>query len=145
MDASDHDKVEKVVVNCRPRKAKCPHCGKLAKRVKCLTRNVISMAYKRIRIIEVRYGEYETSCQCCATFRTNPDEIVPPKSKYDNRIRDAVVKHLIEDRLSVTSLIHRFERDFFIKLSPGFIYDCLREACQKLDLAECRRLSLQHY
>jgi hypothetical protein len=141
----DAPSVETVNYECCPRKAPCPHCGKMAKRVKHLHRVVTSIAFHKVRKIHIHYGEYEAGCECCETFRNNPDEIVFTKAKYDNEVRTAVLKHLIEDRMSVSALQVQFERDFYLKLSAGFIYDCLRDECAKLNLTEHRRQTLKHF
>lgn len=145
MDAPAGVHVETVKLDCCPRKAPCPHCGKMAKRVKHLHRVVTSMAFHKVRKIHIHYGEYEARCGCCETFRTNPHEIVHPKAKYDNEVRAAVLERLIVDRMSVTALRLQFERDFYLRLSPGFIYDCVREECARLQLADQRRLTLAHF
>jgi hypothetical protein len=56
-------------VNCErcPRKAPCPYCGEMAKRVKHLHRVVTSIAFHKVRKIHIHYGEYKAQCGCCET------------------------------------------------------------------------------
>lgn len=145
MDAPRGVPVETVNCECCPRKAPCPHCGKMARRVKHLYRVVTSIAYHKVRKVQIHYGEYAARCECCETFRTNPDEIVLAKAQYDNEVRAAVLERLIVDRMSVTGLRLQFQRDFYLNLSPGFIYDCVRGECARLQMADQRRLTLANF
>ena len=52
-----------------------------------LTRKVRTIAYKAIAYLEITYGEYGARCDCCTTFRTNPEGVLP-KAKYDNCVRE---------------------------------------------------------
>lgn len=81
---------------------------------------------------EVRYGEYVAKCNCCKSFRTFPDDI-EPKAKYDNQVRQAVLDRILKDKLNATAVQQAMERDFLLKLSTGFIYDCLEYAVRKFD------------
>ena len=50
-----------------------------------------TIAYKEVAILRITYGEYESRCDCCKSFRTQPDDVFP-KAKYDNKVRDAVLE-----------------------------------------------------
>ena len=82
-----------------------------------------SIAFHQELWREVRYGEYIAKCGCCKSFRAFPDDI-EPKAKYDNLVRQAVLDRILKDKLNATALRQAMERDFFLKLSTGFIYDC---------------------
>ncbi len=121
-----------------PKKAPCPHCGRLGRRKRMLTREVRTLAHKTIAIVKISYGEYAARCHCCATFRTNPDGVLP-KAKYDNKVRQAVLHRIIDDGLNPAAPgLHSLERDFLLNLSSGFVYasgfvyDCLRDAEHQL-------------
>ena len=133
-----------IPISCAPKKAPCPHCGKLAHRVRILNRQVRSLAYKTIAILDITYGEYDTRCNCCSTFRTNPDSVLP-KGKYDNKVRQAVLDRIIDDGLNVEATLHSLRRDFWLDLSTGFVYDCLRDAAAELDMAEHRQSVLERF
>ena len=133
-----------IPVSCAPKKAPCPHCGRLGRRTRTLTRDVRTLAYKTIAILKITYGEYAARCDCCSTFRTNPDAVLP-KAKYDNKVRQAVLDRIIDDGLNVQATLHSLERDFLLNLSSGFVYDCLRDAAAQLDLAEHRRVVLERF
>jgi hypothetical protein len=47
-------------------------------------------------ILEIAYGEYRATYDCCKTFRSSPPG-VDPRCLYDNQVRDAVLDRLIED------------------------------------------------
>src|SRR5947209_5871932 len=91
-----------IPVHCAPKKAPCPKCGKRGRRKRIRTRSVRTIAYKAIAILEITYGEYAARCQCCKTFRTNPEGVLP-KAKYDNRVRELVLNSTAEGTLSFTS------------------------------------------
>ena len=84
-------------------------------------------------------------CDCCTTFRTHPDNVLP-KAKYATiRVREAVLEGILEDHLNVEAVRRRMQRDFLLDLSTGFIYDCLRHAVRQLDMAEHRNEVLKRF
>jgi transposase-like protein len=105
---------------------------------------VRSIAYKEIAVLRITYGEYESRCACCQSFRTHPDDVLP-KAKYDNKVREAVLEGILEDQLNVEAVRRRMQRDFLLDLSTGFIYDCLHDAARQLDLAEHRQEVLARF
>jgi len=127
-----------------PKKAPCPHCGCLGRRKQCLTRTLRSLAYQAILLVHVTTAEYRASCSCCATFRTQV-EGVEPKAHYDNRVREAVLDRLLEDRLSVLQVQRALRRDFSLDLSEGFVYDCLDWKARQCDGAAYRQWTLAHF
>jgi hypothetical protein len=141
MDANTPTVVD-IPVFCAPKKAPCPHCGKMAKRVRTHPRRVRSIAYGQIVFLAITVGEYQTRCGCCSTFRTSP-EGVWPRCKYDNKVRAAVLDRILDDGMNVEATRHSLARDFLLDLSTGFVYDCLQEAAAQLDLAEHRAKVLQ--
>ena len=64
-----------VPVSCATKKAPCPKCGKKGKLQRILHREVRTLAYQQIAVLEITYGEYSARCQCCTTFRNNPDGV----------------------------------------------------------------------
>jgi hypothetical protein len=127
-----------------PRRAPCPHCGRRARRKRILRRRLRSLAYQRVAWLEVTYAEYQARCGCCKYFRTWPLD-VPPKADYDATVRQAVLDRLLRDRLNVEQTKAAMQRDFFVTLSDGFIYDCLRWQLARLDLAQHRRMVLERF
>ena len=102
------------------------------------------IAYGAILLLHVTTGEYRATCGCCTTFRTQIDGI-EPKAKYSNSVREAVLDRLLEDRLNVERLLGALRRNFFLELSPGFVYDCLRWKVEQLDGAAYRQWTLQEF
>jgi transposase len=141
MDATAPTVVD-IPVFCAPKKAPCPHCGKMAKRVRTHPRRVRTIAYRQIVFLAITVGEYQTRCGCCATFRTSPEGVVP-RCKYDNKVREAVLDRILDDGMNVEATRHSLERDFLLNLSTGFVYDCLQDAAAQLDMAEHRAKVLQ--
>ena len=133
-----------IAVRCAPKKAPCPWCGKLGVRKRTQQRQVRTIAYKAIAVLRITYGEYQSRCQCCKSFRTHPDDVLP-KAKYDNKVRAAVLEGILEDQLNVEAVRRRMQRDFLLDLSSGFVYDCLHEAARQLDLAEHRQRVREHF
>src|SRR3954451_13364640 len=114
-----------IPVRCAPKKAPCPGCGKPGRRKRTLTRTVRTVAYKAVAVLEVTYGESAARCDCCTTFRNCP-EGVPPKAKYDNKVRELVLDRLLKDGMSVERALASLRREFLLDLSTGFVYGVLR-------------------
>jgi Transposase len=136
MDANTPTVVD-IPVFCAPKKAPCPRCGKKARRVRTHERRVRSIEYRQIVFLKITVGEYQARCGCCATFRTSPEGILP-RHKYDNKVREAVLDRILDDGMNVEATRHSLERDFFLNLSSGFVYDCLYDAAAELDMAAHR-------
>src|SRR3954469_18081240 len=104
-----------IPVRCAPMRAPCPDCGTRGRRKRTLTRTVRTVAYKAIAALEVTYGEYASRCGCRTTSR-NPPEGVPPKAKYDNRVRELVLDRLLKDGMSVERALASLRREFLLDL-----------------------------
>jgi hypothetical protein len=127
-----------------PKKAPCPHCGRLGQRKDRHQRTVRSIAYQAILLVHLTTAEYRATCDCCTTFRTQVEGI-EPKAHYDNKVREAVLDRILEDRMSLRQVQHALQRDFYLDLSDGFLYDCLDWKVRQLDGAAYRRWSLAHF
>ena len=126
------------VVRCAPKSHPCPHCGRRGRRKRSLHRRIRSLAYRQVAYLDVHYAEYQARCGCCKFFRSWPVG-VPPKADYDDRVRQAVLDRILEDGLNVERTRAAMKRDFLLKLSEGFVYDCLRWKVAQLDLAAHRQ------
>jgi hypothetical protein len=136
---------EKVVpVYCRPASYPCPTCGRRGHRKRRLDRYVRSIAYLKVIWLHVHYAEYTARCDCRKTFRSCPPNICP-RADYDNLIREAVLNHILDDGLNVERTRKAMERDFLLKLSIGFIYDCLDWGLSRLNESQQRRVALEHF
>jgi hypothetical protein len=133
-----------IPVHCAPKKAPCPKCGKLGRRTRTLTRPVRTVAYKAVASLEITYGEYQARCGCSTTFRNTPEGVLP-KAKYDNKVRDLVLERILEDGMSVERVLQSLQREFFLDLSSGFVYDVLHDFAAGLDMAAHRRKVLAHF
>lgn len=133
-----------IPVDCAPKKAPCPKCGRRGLRKRSLTRTVRTVAYKAIAVLEITYGEYAARCDCCTTFRTNPEGVLP-KAKYDNKVRDLVLERLLVDGMSIERALESLRREFLLELSSGFVYDLLHDHAATLDMAAHRRKVLEHF
>jgi hypothetical protein len=131
-----------IPVNCANKKAPCPKCGKRGKLIRTHTREVRTIAYKKVAWLELTYGEYKARCGCCKTFCNTPQDVLP-KAKYDNKVRQAVIDRLLEDGMNMESILRALRRDFLLELSVGFVYDCLHDMVQRTELAEHRALVLE--
>jgi Transposase len=131
-------------LRCAPKRAPCPTCGRLGRRKRLLHRRLRSLAYQQPAWLDVTYAEYQARCSCCKFFRTWPLD-VPQKADYDASVRAAVLDRLLHDRLNVELTKAAMQRDFFLTLSDGFVYDCLRWQVTRLDLSRHRRLVLQRF
>lgn len=133
-----------IPVNCAYQKAACPKCGKKGRRKRVLTRTVRTVAYKAVAVLKITYGEYIARCDCCTTFRNTPAG-VHPKAKYDDKVRDLVLERLLQDGMSVERVLASLRREFLLELSPGFVYDMLREKAKQLDMSIHRQKVLEHF
>ena len=132
------------IARCTPKTHACPKCGKRGRRKRVLHRRIRSLAYKQEAYVEVYYAEYKARCHCCKFFRSWPLE-VPPKSDYDERVREAVLDRILEDGLNVERVLAAMRRDFGLKLSQGFVYDCLRWKVAQLDMGPHRQMVLERF
>ena len=133
-----------IPVQCAPKKAPCPRCGKRGRRKRTVTRRVRTVAYKAVAYLEITSGEYAARCECSTTFR-NTHEDVLPRAAYDNKVRDLVLDRILKDGMSVERTLQSLEREFLLDLSSGFVYDVLRDRVAQLDLATHRREVLEHF
>lgn len=127
-----------------PKHAPCPLCGAPGRRKALCSRTVRGIAYHAMVLLHVTTGEYRATCACCTTFRTQVAE-VQAKAHYTNAVREAVLDRLLEDRLNVERLRAALQRDFFLELSTGFVYDCLRWKVAQLDGAAYRQWTVQEF
>jgi Transposase len=127
-----------------PKTHPCPHCGRRGHRQRTLHRRIRPLAYRQEAYLHVFYAEYKARCPCCKFFRSWPLDI-PPKSDYDASVRQAVLDRVLEDGLNVERTLAGMERDFGLKLSQGFVYDCLRWRIARLDLSVHRRSVLEKF
>jgi Transposase len=134
-----------IPVRCAPKKAPCPKCGKYARRKRALSpRWVRTVAFKKIAYLKITCGEYQARCQCCRTFRNAPKDVLP-RARYDNKVRDLVLDRIFKDGMNIEQTRHSIRREFLLDLSPGFIYDVLRDRTKELDMLEHRRAVLEHF
>jgi hypothetical protein len=105
---------------------------------------VRTVAYKAVAVLEVTYGEYAARCRCRTTFRSTP-EGVPPKAKYDNKVRELVLDRLLKDGMSIERALESIRREFLLHLSTGFVYGVLRDRAAELDMAAHRRMVLDRF
>lgn len=105
---------------------------------------VRSIAFGQELFREVHYGEYAAKCDCCKSFHSTPTDI-EPKAKYGNHVRQAVLDRILKDKLNGTAVQQAMERDFLLKLSTGFIYDCLQYAVRRYDGNQFRAKILNEF
>jgi hypothetical protein len=132
------------VVRCAPKTHPCPTCGKRGRRKRHLHRRIRSLAYRQEALLDVHYAEYRSRCACRKYFRSWPLD-VPPKSDYDEAVRQAVLDRLLEDGLNVERTRAAMKRDFLLDLSSGFVYDCLDWQLARLNLPEHRQRTLENF
>ncbi len=129
---------------CAPESFPCPNCGVHGHRKGTHTRTVRCLAYREILLIELTTAEYRASCPCCKTFRSQLDGILP-RAEYTNKVREAVLDRLFDDRMSGERLRRSLARDFHLDLSDGFIYDCLDWKIRQVEADDYRRWTIEHF
>jgi transposase-like protein len=102
------------------------------------------LAYRQVAYLDVHYAEYQARCRCCKSFRSWPVD-VPAKADYDDLVRAAVIDRIIDDGLNVQRTLACMKRDFFLSLSEGFVYDCLRWKVAQLDLPAHRQMVIEKF
>lgn len=132
------------VVRCAALTHPCPTCGKPGRRKRTLHRRIRSLAFRQVAYLDVHYAEYQARCSCRKSFRSWPLD-VPPKAGYDDLVRQAVLDRILDDGLNVQRTLAAMKRDFFLKLSEGFVYDCLRWQLGRLDLPAHRQMVLEKF
>src|SRR5262249_20983392 len=84
---------------CAPETFPCPSCGAPGRRKGLHTRTVRCLAYREVLLIELTVGEYRAGCGCRKTFRSQVEGILP-RAEYSNKVREAVLDRLLDDRMS---------------------------------------------
>jgi len=129
---------------CAPQTYPCPTCGVPGRRKGLHHRTVRCLAYREILLIELTIAEYRADCDCCKTFRSQVEGILP-RAEYTNRVREAVLDRLLDDKMNVETLRQSLARDFLLELSDGFVYDCLDWKVRQFDGADYRQWTLAHF
>ena len=105
---------------------------------------VHTVAFKAVAYLRITCGEYQAQCDCCTTFRTTPEGVLP-RARYDNKVRDLVLDRILKDGMNVEQTMESLRRDFLLDLSTGFVYDVLRDRAEQLDMSEHRRKVLDNF
>jgi hypothetical protein len=129
---------------CAPQRFPCPDCGVPGRRKDVHTRTVRCLAYREILLVELTVGEYRACCGCRKTFRSQAEGILP-RAEYTNKVREAVLDRLLDDKMSVERLRGALARDFFLELSDGFVYDCLDWKARQFDGADYRLWTIERF
>jgi hypothetical protein len=132
------------VVRRAARTHPCPSCGRPGRRKRVLYRRIRSLAYRQVAFLDVHYAEYQARCSCRKSFRSWPLN-APPKAGYDDLVRQAVLDRVLGDGLNVQRTLAAMRRDFFLGLSEGFVYDCLRAEVARLGMASHRRMVIGRF
>lgn len=136
------------IIRCAPRTFACPDCGKRGRRKSCHSRRVIDFCNGQLQYLELRYAEYRSQCDCCSTFRSfvsNDRLPIQPKATYSDRVRELLLGRVLQDRNSGQQALASLGRDFGLKLSDGYLYNCLDWKVRQLDMAEYRAFTLSRF
>jgi Transposase len=141
----DAPTIVSIPVYCAPKTAPCPTCGKKGRRKRRLPpRLVRTVAFKKIAYLKITCGEYQARCECCKTFRSTPEGVLP-RALYDNKVRELVLDRILKDGMNIEQTMESLRREFLLDLSTGFVYDVLRDSAKELDMAEHRRKVLEQF
>lgn len=109
----------------------CPCCGRKGRRKTKMSRMIRGIAFRQEIWLEVTFGVYRARCECFSVFQSF--SVRAPKGwRYSLEVRRAVVDGIIRDQMPTTRLKTRLEEDYLLKVSTGFIYDCLDWAYDQL-------------
>jgi hypothetical protein len=118
-----------IPVDCAPKKAPCPKCGKKGRRKRTFPpRLVRTVAFRRVAYLKITCGEYQARCGCCTTFRSTPEGVLP-RAQYDHTVRELVLDRILTDGMNVEQTLDSLRREFLLDLSTGFIYDSASMNC----------------
>lgn len=79
-----------------------------------------------------------------SAFRSTPEGVLP-RALYDNKVRELVLDRILKDGMNVEQTMESLQREFFLDLSTGFVYDVLRCRTEELDMSEHRQRVLEHF
>src|SRR5713226_414658 len=127
-----------------PKRTPCPHCGRPGRRKGFHERTIRGIAYHAILVIHLTTAEYQATCDCCTTFRTQIDGI-EPYARYTNEVREAVLDRLLLDNMNMEQIHAALRRDFYLDLSDGFLYGCLDWKIRQVDGAAYRSWTLANF
>jgi hypothetical protein len=123
-----------IPVDCAPKKAHSPKCGKKGRRKRIRARTVRIGAYKAVALLEITYGEYAACCRLLHDLPNHPRGRAP-KAHYDNRVRQLELDRILQDGISIARARASLCREFLPDLSTGFGADVLRDHATILERA----------
>jgi len=125
-----HGRVKLRVIT--PVRLPCPRCRRSGKRVGVVDAWARDMGYREEVWVHSKLGVYESRCACQDYFQAeNPD--APHHWMYTVAVREAVVNAIVRDHLSSQKVQSRFQEDFLLELSQGFIFECLAWADKRFN------------
>ncbi len=97
-----------------------------------MERRVRGLARGQEVVLVVTVGVYRARCRCSRTFRSDH-----PRARkgwrYTREVRAAVLDAIIRDRMPTHAVQLRLEQDYGLRVSTGYVYDCLEWGFQDLD------------
>lgn len=135
-------KVERV--RRAPRYWPCPKCGKKGKRKTTVERPLRGLGFGGIVLVILTVGVYRARCGCCKTFQS--DHRRAPKGwRYTREVRQVVLDSVVRDRMPVDLVKQRLEEDFSLRISTGFVYQCVEWGYAQLDQEAYRAWALANF
>src|SRR3972149_7165687 len=92
----------------------------------------------RVRVERLSYAPKTVACPHCGKKGRRKDV-------HTRRVREAVIDRLLDDRMSMERLRQALERDFYLNLSDGFLYDCLDWKVRQVKMPSYRQWSLENF
>jgi hypothetical protein len=109
-----------------PKTYPCPDCGVRGRRVRKRILEVTDLEYKqRVRIVGT-VGVYKAKCQCRKYFTSEIRE-ASKGTEYSSRVRDEVVRLVVDEDLTYEQVRERLNQDYYITVSIGTIHNWLKE------------------
>lgn len=102
-----------------PPSSDCPVCGKECRRSWRVVRNAVDVHDGVSGLLKINVGVYHCN-MCDRYFRYNPSFLLPGHT-YTNRVINIAVASAVEDKMPVSAIPRRLERDLGVRPSESVI------------------------
>lgn len=122
----------------------CPLCGKKGKRKTTVVRQLRGIALGYAVLVLATVGVYRARCACRKTFQSEHDR-APKGWRYTREVRQVILDSVIRDRMPVDLARQRLDDDFALRVSTGFVYQCVEWGYGELDQDAYRAWALANF
>ena len=125
-DQKDGKEARYIYRSNAPKTYPCPDCGIRGRRVRKRILEVTDLEFKqRVQIVGT-VGVYKAKCECRKYFTSEIRE-ASKGTEYSSRVRDEVVRLVVDQDLTYEQVRERLSLDYYITVSIGTIHNWLKE------------------